>query len=145
MELQTHVESLVPTIQSLSLESMQLNTAILQKEIELKQSPLYLELQEMKHKLEVVNRKEEEMRNEAKQIMLENGVKKLTMLDGTEIQLNATPGSIVIEDESKVPEKYWKEKTTKSIDKITLKKDFNSGVELDPSIYIESTYNLVIK
>lgn len=145
MELQNHVESLVPTIQSLNLESMQLNTAILQKEIELKQSPLYLELQEMKHKLEVVNRKEEYIRNEAKQIMLEKWVKKLTMLDGTEIQLNATPWSIVIEDESKVPEKYWKEKTTKSIDKITLKKDFNSGVELDPSIYIESTYNLVIK
>ena len=145
MELQTHVESLVPTIRSLTLESMQLNTAILQKEIELKQSPIYLELQEMKHKLEVVNRKEEDIRNEAKQIMLENGVKKMTMLGGTEIQLNANPGSIVIEDESKVPEKYWKEKTTRSIDKVTLKKDFNSGVELDPSIYIESTYNLVIK
>lgn len=145
MELQTQVGSLIPTIQSLTLENMQLNTAILQKEIELKQSPIYLELQELKNKQELVTRKEEEIRNEAKQIMLEKGVKKLTMLDGTEIQLNATPGAIVIEDEGKVPEKYWKEKTTRSIDKIALKKDFNSGVPLDPSIYIESTYNLVIK
>lgn len=91
MELQTQVGSLIPTIQSLTLENMQLNTAILQKEIELKQSPIYLELQELKNKQELVTRKEEDLRNEAKQAMLEKGVKKLTMLDGTEIQLNATP------------------------------------------------------
>lgn len=67
------------------------------------------------------------------------------MLDGTTIALHKTPGALVIEDESMVPLNYWKEKTTKSIDKVSLKSDFNNGVPLDPSIYIQTDYKFVIK
>jgi len=76
--------------------------------------------------------------------MLEAGLKNFHLANGTKIALQYTPGEIVIEDESKVPEKYWKEKVTKSIDKTALKKDFNAGEQFDQSIYVQKDIKLVI-
>lgn len=77
-------------------------------------------------------------------MMMGQGVKDFTLLDGTKIAIQYTPGAIVIEDESKVPEKYWKTKETKSIDKTALKKDFNAGEPFDQSIYVQKDIKLVI-
>ena len=55
-------------------------------------------------------------------MMLENDIKEITTLDGTTISLQFTPGAIVIEEGAEVPEEYWKVKTTRDIDKISLKK-----------------------
>ena len=38
-----------------------------------------------------MEKEESELREQGKQIMLENGLKKFEMLDGTVVQLNCTP------------------------------------------------------
>jgi hypothetical protein len=43
-----------------------------------------------------------------------------------------------------VPQEYWKEKVTKSIDKTTLKNDIKEWLIID-WVTIEVDYNLVIK
>ena len=71
------------------------------------------------------------MRESAKQQMIASNAKVLTTLSGMTVQLNATPGALKIEDEKSVPDEYWKEKTTRSIDKVKLKEDIKQGVFVD--------------
>jgi hypothetical protein len=118
---------------------------ILEKEAKLKNSQLYMEVQNLKKTLADNEALDEKLREEAKDMMLTSGVKEFKMLDGTVIALHKNPGSLVVEDESLVPKMYWKENKTKSIDKKALKSDFDNGVPLDPSIYIQSDYKFVIK
>jgi len=105
-----------------------------------------LEAQIANYRLELLasETEEQELRESAKETMMVAGVKDFTLLDGTKIAIQYTPGAIVIEDESKVPEKYWKTKETKSIDKTALKKDFNAGEPFDQSIYVQKDVKLVI-
>ena len=60
------------------------------------------------------------------------------------VQLNATPGALKIEEEKNVPDEYWKEKTTRSIDKVKLKEDIKQGVFVD-GVSIEQDYKFIIK
>lgn len=85
---------------------------------------------------------ETELREKGKQIMLENGLKEFEMLDGTIVQLNKTPGALVIEEGATFDEKYYRVK--KEIDKTAIKKDFNAGVPLE-GCYIQSDYKFIIK
>ena len=124
--IQKNIEGLVPTVQALSLETLQLTGLIAQKELELKNLPEVIRLEKEIFDLMVEKRKlenkESELREQWKMMMLENDIKEITTLDGTTISLQFTPGAIVIEEGAEVPEEYWKVKTTRDIDKISLKK-----------------------
>lgn len=88
---------------------------------------------------------EAQLREQGKQIMLDSWLKKFEMLDGTIIQLNSTPWALVIAEWVQLDPKYYKEKTTITIDKVQVKKDFMEWLIFDPWVMIESTYNFVIK
>lgn len=147
--IQKNIEGLVPTIQSLSLETLQLTVLIAQKESELKNLPEVIKLEKEIFDLMVEKRKlenkESELREQWKMMMLENDIKEITTLDGTTISLQFTPGAIVIEEGAEVPEEYWKVKTTRDIDKMALKRAFTEWKITDERIYIQKDCKFIIK
>jgi len=147
--IQKNIEGLVPTVQALSLETLQLTGLIAQKELELKNLPEVIRLEKEIFDLMVEKRKlenkESELREQWKMMMLENDIKEITTLDGTTISLQFTPGAIVIEEGAEVPEEYWKVKTTRDIDKISLKKAFTEWKITDERIYIQKDCKFIIK
>lgn len=147
--IQKNIEGLVPTVQSLSLETIQLTGLIAQKESELKNLPevirLERELFDLKIKRKESENKESELREQGKMMMLENGIHDITTLDGTTISLQFTPWAIVIEEGAEVPYEYWKVKTTRDIDKMALKRAFTEGKITDEKIYIQKDCKFIIK
>lgn len=147
--IQKNIEGLVPTVQALSLETLQLTGLIAQKELELKNLPEVIriekEISDLKIKKRESENKENELREQWKMMMLENDIKEITTLDGTTISLQFTPWAIVIEEGAEVPEEYWKVKTTRDIDKIALKKAFTEGKITDERIYIQKDCKFIIK
>lgn len=63
-------EGLVPQIQGISLENAKLNMLILEKESELKKSPLYMEVQNLKKTLADNEELDTKLRDDAKDMML---------------------------------------------------------------------------
>jgi len=147
--IQKNIEGLVPTVQALSLQTIQLTGMIAQKESELKNLPevirLEKEISDLKIKKRESENKENELREEWKLMMLENDIKEITTLDGTTISLQFTPGAIVIEEGAEVPDEYWKVKTTRDIDKMALKKAFSEWKIRDEKIYIQKDCKFIIK
>ncbi len=139
---QEQVSWLIPSIQSNSIEMLELQAELARQEEELKQSPLYRQVEETRQMLKSAEKYDIEMRDKAKDMMLMNGIKEFEMLDGTIIALHKTPWSLVIEDGAKFDDKYYRVK--KELDKTALKKDFNNGVPLE-WCYIESDYKFIIK
>ena len=147
-QLSAEIGGLIPKIASLGLEQTELLGKIAEAERKLKELPEVIALEALRaqHLLQLAasQMEEQELRETAKETMMVAGVKDFTLLDGTKIAIQYTPGAIVIEDDSKVPEKYWKTKETKRIDKTALKKDFNAGEPFDQSIYVQKDVKLVI-
>jgi len=147
--IQKNIEGLVPTVQALSLQTIQLTGMIAQKESELKNLPevirLEKEISDLKIKKRESENKENELREEWKLMMLVNDIKEITTLDGTTISLQFTPGAIVIEEGAEVPDEYWKVKTTRDIDKMALKKAFSEWKIRDEKIYIQKDCKFIIK
>ena len=147
--IQNNIEGLVPTVQALSLQTIQLTGLIAQKESELKNIPevirLEKEISDLKIKKRESENKENELREEWKLMMLENDIKEITTLDWTTISLQFTPGAIVIEEGAEVPDEYWKVKTTRDIDKMALKKAFSEWKIRDEKIYIQKDCKFIIK
>jgi len=83
--IQKNIEGLVPTVQALSLQNIQLTGLIAQKESELKNLPevirLEKELFDLKIKRKESENKESELREQGKMMMLENDIKEITTLD----------------------------------------------------------------
>ena len=147
--IQKNIEGLVPTVQALSLQNIQLTGLIAQKESELKNLPEVIRLEKEIFDLMVEKRKlenkESELREQGKQMMLENGIHDITTLDGTTISLQFTPGAIVIGEGAEVPDEYWKVKTTRDIDKMALKRAFIEWKITDERIYIQKDCKFIIK
>lgn len=139
---QEQVTWLIPTIQSNAIEMLELQAELARKEEELKSSPLYREVEEIRQMLKSAEKYDTEMRENGKMMMLTNGLKEFEMLDGTIIALHKTPGSLKIEEWAVFAEKYYRVK--KELDKTAIKKDFNDWVPLE-GCYIESDYKFVIK
>lgn len=142
---QEQVQGLIPEITRISLFTQEVKRDLEQAEKEMKESNLYKHIWWLKDYICELETKEAQLREQGKQIMLDNGLKKFEMLDGTTIQLNSTPGSLVIAEWVQLDNKYYKEKTTITIDKVQVKKDFMEGLILDPGVTIESEYKFIIK
>lgn len=83
--IQKNIEGLVPTVQALSLQNIQLTGLIAQKESELKNLPEVIKLEKEIFDLMVEKRKlenkESELREQGKMMMLENNIHDITTLD----------------------------------------------------------------
>lgn len=144
-----NIEGLVPNIQSLGLQVTQIGSQINLKEAELANLPdvirinaEILELKKMKREAEM---QELALRDEGKKILLDSGMKEFTMLDGTTVALQFTPGALVIGENATIPPEYLREKTTVDVDKTAIKKAIGEGKDFWPDIYIQKEAKLVIK
>ena len=137
-------QNIIDTLNGIELITTKLNLELFNKKEALKNLELYKEIQDIEISIKQLQQQEEQIREQGKQILLNAWLKKFEALDWTVIQLNSTPWALVIEDESKIPKEYIKEKITTSIDKKTLKEDIKQGLIID-WCSIEVDYNLVIK
>jgi len=147
--IQTNVEGLIPTIQSLSLSQIQISGQIATLEAELANLPEVIRLEKAIFDLKVQRKeaenKELECRNQAKDMMMMNNLKEFTTLDGTIVSIQFTPWALVVEDGAEVPDEFYKIKTSRDLDKKALKEAFNEWKILDPRIYIQKDCKLNIK
>lgn len=141
--IQTQVEGIVPTLNNLSLESLKLQAIVIEKENALKSSPLYIELQEAKAELQTNEAQQLAIREQGKDLMIQGWLKKVVTLDGTEISLRSSPGSLVVEEWTELWDQWYK--VTKSLDKVSIKKAFNEGVQFPEGVYLQSDYSFVVK
>ncbi len=139
------VEGLIPKINKVSLFIQEVKRELEKAEAEMQESLLYKQIEWYKKLIKDTEQEELELREQGKQIMLDNGLKKFEMLDWTTIQLNSTPWSLVIAEWVQLDTKYYKEKTTVTMDKVKVKADFMDWLILDPGVSIESEYKFIIK
>ena len=144
-----NIEGLIPTIQSLSLQSIQLSSQITLKEKELSELPdvirINAEIAELRKLKRESDTQELALREEGKQILIDSGMKEFTTLDGTTVALQFTPWALVIWEGATVPSEYMRVKTTEEVDKTAIKKAIGEGKDFWPDIYIQKDAKLVIK
>lgn len=149
LEIQTQVEWLIPSIQSLNLEQVQINGKIAEKEQELANHPDVIrinnELLELRKNLREAQSSEMTLRDQWKQLLIDSGMKEFTTLDGTTVALQFTPWALVIWEGAKVPDNFMRTKTTTEVDKTAIKKALWEWVDFWPDIYIQKEAKLVIK
>lgn len=141
---QITTQSIIDTLNWIDKMKSSLNIELINKEQELKNLALYSEIKELELSIKQLEKQEEEVKEQGKQIMLNAWLKKFEALDWTVIQLNKKPWALIIENEELIPKEYLKEKTTVSVDKTTLKKDILEWLIID-WCYISEDYSLVIK
>ena len=94
-EIQTNVEGLIPSIQSLSLSQIQLSGQIATLESELANLPEVIRIEkeifDLKVRRKEAENKEVEFRNQGKDMMMMNNLKEFTTLDGTVVSIQFTP------------------------------------------------------
>lgn len=144
-----NIEGLIPTIQSLGLQAIQLGSQITLKEKELAELPevirINAEIAELKKQKREAESQEIALRDQGKQILLDSGMKEFTTLDGTTVALQFTPWALVIGEGVTVPSEYMRVKTTEEVDKTAIKKAIGEGKDFWPDIYIQKDAKLVIK
>lgn len=147
--IQTNVEWLIPSIQSLSLTQIQLSGQIATLEAELANLPEVIKIQQELFMLKTAKKQAEneeiELRNQGKDMMMMNNLKEFTTLDGTVVSIQFTPWALVVEDGAVIPDEYYKVKTTRDLDKKAVKEAFNEGKITDPRVYIQKDCKLNIK
>ncbi len=91
----TAIEGLIPSIQSLSLQSLQVGSQITLKEKELSELPDVIRINAEIAELRKLKRESESqeltLREQGKQILIDSGMKEFTTLDGTTVALQFTP------------------------------------------------------
>lgn len=91
----TAIEGLIPSIQSLSLQSLQVGSQITLKEKELAELPEVIRINAEIAELRKLKRESESqeltLREQGKQILIDSGMKEFTTLDGTTVALQFTP------------------------------------------------------
>lgn len=144
-----NVEWLITQIQSTSVQSMNLDTQIRMKTMELDNLPEVIRLREEIRTLEVEKRKaqekELELRDTGKQILIDSGMKEFTTLDGTTIAVQFTPWALVVEEWAIIPDEFYKVKTTRELDKVAIKKAIQDWTFPEIKVYIQKDSKLVIK
>lgn len=88
---QKEIEGLIPKIQQISKSRADLENEMIKYQELVEKSTDYQILQSIKFSLDQYEEIETQLREQGKQIMLDNGLKKFEMLDGTVVQLNSSP------------------------------------------------------
>ncbi len=142
---QEQIGWIIPKIQRISEFMQDIKTSLKEAEEEMEKSLLYHQIEWYKKLIKEMELEDQQLREQGKQIMLDNGLKKFEMLDGTTIQLNSTPWALVIAEWVQLDKKYYKTKVQVTMDKVQVKKDFMEWLILDPGVTIESEYKFIIK
>jgi hypothetical protein len=135
---------IVEQLNTITISTLTKKAELVKKQEELKQIDVYNEIQDLEFELKELDKQDKEIREQWKMILMESWVKKFEAIDGTIIQLNKKPWKLVIEHEDDIPEEFYKEKTTKTLDKKKVKDEISEWCVFD-GCYIQEDYNLVIK
>ena len=111
-------------------------------ETELQQTEFRKQIQAKKMEVAELEKKESEMKQQIVNWMLQNQLKSIEFTF-QKFTVKKNPWSLVIEDESKIPDEFKKEKTEIVIDKKAIKDKIASGENVDGAS-IKSSFSLVI-
>ena len=111
-------------------------------EAELQQTEFRKQIQAKRLEVAELEKNETEMKQQIVNWMLQNQLKSIEFTF-QKFTVKKNPWSLIIEDESKIPEEFKKEKTEIVIDKKAIKDKIQSGEEIDGA-RIQSSFSLVI-
>lgn len=128
---------------------MQLSWQIANLELKLSSLPEVLainaEIRDLKKQLNETQRSEAQLREQWKQIMIQNNLKEFTTLDWTIVSISFSPGALVVEEGANIPDEYWKVKTSRDLDKNAIKQALIDWKIEDPKVYIQKDCKFSIK
>ena len=124
----------------------QIKDTISSKQAELRQNPLYQEIEKLKQEILLKEQAKQKAEDMVKAYMIDNGVGQLNEWC-YELKITYTPWSLKVnkENEADIPEDYWRTKTIKELDKNKIKQDVQSGKLIIPGVGIEKHPKLSIK
>lgn len=147
--IQENVEWLIPSIQSLALQAIQLSWQVANLEFKLSNLPEVLainaEIRDLRKLLSDTQKNEAQLREQWKDIMMQNNLKEFTTLDWTVVSLQFTPGALVVEEWAFIPDEYWKVQQTRSLDKKAVKDALIEWKLKSEMVYIQKDCKLNIK
>ena len=147
--IQENVEWLIPSIQSLALQAIQLSWQVANLEFKLSNLPEVLainaEIRDLRKLLSDTQKNEAQLREQWKDIMMQNNLKEFTTLDWTVVSLQFTPGARVVEEWAFIPDEYWKVQQTRSLDKKAVKDALIEWKLKSEMVYIQKDCKLNIK
>lgn len=111
-------------------------------EMELQQTEFRKQIQAKKMEVAELEKKETEMKQQIVNWMLQNQLKSIEFTF-QKFTVKKNPWSLVIEDESKIPDEFKKEKTEIVIDKKAIKDKIQNGENVDGAM-ITYSHSLVI-
>jgi hypothetical protein len=120
---QITTQSIVDTLNSIEVMKSKLNLELMNKNMELRDAPLYQEIKDLEMSIKELSTQETQIKEQGKNLLLNAGLKKFEALNGTVIQLNATPPAVKIINENLIPNEYKKTITTITIDKKLIKEE----------------------
>lgn len=127
--------------QKRAISIQELDLEIAKTEMELKNTPLYKKLNELKEKQDFLKKEEENQKTLIKEEMERTGTKKIENQNFT-LTLKESVWNLKVEDESVIDEKYFRIK--KELDKTSLKNDIKAGLVEYPWVSIQKTTTLLI-
>lgn len=111
-------------------------------EMELQQTEFRKQIQAKKMEVAELEKKETEMKQQIVNWMLQNQLKSIEFTF-QKFTVKKNPWSLLIEDESKIPDEFKKEKTEIVIDKKAIKDKIQNGENVDGAM-ITYSHSLVI-
>ena len=123
-------------------ERARLQSEIMELKRQLAETELYKQIQEKEKSFIELQAKEEEMKWQIVNWMLKNNLKSIEFTF-QKFTVKKNPWSLIIEDETKIPNEFKTEKITTVIDKKTLKERIQNGEEIEGA-KISVSYSLQI-
>lgn len=139
---QTDLQTVGENFRTLQTKRANAQMELRDLEMELQQTEFRKQIQAKRMEVAELEKKENDMKQNIVNSMLENQLKSIEFTF-QKFTVKKNPWSLVIEDESKIPDEFKKEKTEIVIDKKAIKDKIQNGENVDGAS-IKSSFSLVI-
>lgn len=139
---QTDLQTVGENFRTLQTKRANAQMELRDLEMELQQTEFRKKIQEKRMEVAELEKKENDMKQNIVNSMLQNQLKSIEFTF-QKFTVKKNPWSLVIEDESKIPDEFKKEKTEIVIDKKAIKDKIQNGENVDGAS-IKSSFSLVI-
>lgn len=139
---QTDLQTVGENFRTLQTKRANAQMELRDLEMELQQTEFRKQIQAKRMEVAELEKKENDMKQNIVNSMLQNQLKSIEFTF-QKFTVKKNPWSLVIEDESKIPDEFKKEKTEIVIDKKAIKEKIQNGETIDGAS-IRSSYSLQI-
>lgn len=139
---QTDLQTVGENFRTLQTKRANAQMELRDLEMELQQTEFRKQIQAKRMEVAELEKKENDMKQNIVNSMLQNQLKSIEFTF-QKFTVKKNPWSLVIEDESKIPDEFKKEKTEIVIDKKAIKDKIQNGENVDGAS-IKSSFSLVI-